>query len=261
MLYFVFGYRRKIVRDNIERAFVDESMVFHRSVEKRFYRHFCDLILEGVKNFSIREEEVRRRFIIHNPELVDNFILQGKNVIITGGHYNNWELYALAMPLFHRCDGIALYKPIHNKLLNRKVQKSRSKFGLKLIPQKEIKAYFDRDPAKRKYGFVFGADQSPRKSSKAFWLKFLERDTAVLFGAEKYAVTYDAPVVFGEITKEKRGYYSLKYHLVADKPLETTYGDITKGHTSILEKMIKKRPEFWLWSHKRWKHQKSKFSN
>lgn len=245
-----------MVRTNLELSFPDKNATDRRQIERLYYRHFCDLIVEGIKNFSISKQEVESRFFIENPEMVDQYLGSGRHVIITGGHYNNWELYALAMPLYHRFSGLAIYKKLHNRFLDEKLRSSREKYGLKMIPMKATTDYFNRDAKRPKYGFVFGADQSPRNGSNAYWMKFLNQDTALLFGAEKYAKEYDAPVVFGEITKVKRGYYSLKYQLITDHPKETPYGYITEGHTKILEGMIQRNPPFWLWSHKRWKHKK-----
>jgi len=158
--------------------------------------------LKGFKNFSISKQEVESRFLL-KPEMVDQYLGSGRHVIITGGHYNNWELYALAMPLYHRFSGLAIYKKLHNRFLDEKLRSSREKYGLRMIPMKVTRDYFNRDAKRPKYGFVFGADQSPRNGSNAYWMKFLSQDTALLFGAEKYAKEYDAPVVFGEITNDK----------------------------------------------------------
>ncbi|MBL4706707.1 MAG: lysophospholipid acyltransferase family protein, partial [Flavobacteriales bacterium] len=227
-----------------------------RKVERQFYQHFCDIIVESLKNFTVSRKRVAKRMVIENPEIMDQFHEQGRNVIVVGGHYNAWELYALAMPIYHKHVGVGVYKPLSNKFFDNKLRTSREKYGLELIPMKESAQYFANENNKGKYAFILGSDQSPSNPSNAYWMDFMSQDTPVLFGAEKNAKQYNLPIVFGHATKVRRGYYTLKYTLLFDNSAETSYGEITKSHTQFLEKIILQKPQFWLWSHRRWKHKR-----
>jgi KDO2-lipid IV(A) lauroyltransferase len=245
-----------VIRPNLERSLKHLSKKELRRVERQFYQHFCDLVVESLKNFTVSERQVRKRFIIKNPEIIDKFWDEGRDVIIAGGHYNAWELYALAMPLFHKHTGVGIYKPLSDKFFDHKLRSSRERFGLKLISMKESTRQFAtiNSPAKR--AFIMGADQSPSNPENAYWMTFLNQETGVLFGTEKYAKKHNLPVIFGKAIKVKRGYYSLTYEVLFDEPAQEKYGEITEKHTHILEKQILDKPQYWLWSHRRWKHKR-----
>ena len=144
-----------------------------------------------------------------------------------------------------------------NKFMDVKMRKTRGKFGLDLIPMKLTKKYFDERSSTPR-AIIFAADQSPSNSKKSYWTTFLNQDTAVQFGVEKYAKEDNWPVIYGEIRKVKRGDYEVKYEVICENPSEMQYGEITELHTKALEKSILKAPEYWLWSHRRWKHKRPK---
>ena len=222
---------------------------------RKFYKHLCDLILESLKGFTISEEQVRARMKVRNPEVADQFFDQGKDIIFVGGHYNNWEMLALGIGLITKHIPIGIYKPLNNKFFNQKVLDSRQKYGLLMCPMKQTKAHFDNKLDKPK-ALIFGADQRPGNANKAYWMEFLNQDTPISFGVEKYGKEYNLPIVFGTIHKIKRGYYEFEYTLLFEEPAKTEYGDISKSHSLKLEKDINENPECWLWSHKRWKHKR-----
>jgi KDO2-lipid IV(A) lauroyltransferase len=150
---------------------------------------------------------------------------------------------------------IGIYKPLKNKFFDQKMRSTRSKYGLLMIPTKKVKHYLDElkdTPTLTLFGF----DQSPGNPNKAYWTEFLNQDTAVLFGTEKFAKDYNYPVLYGRINKEKRGYYSFEFFKVTDHPRETKPGEITEKITRMLEDDIRNIPQYWLWSHKRWKHKR-----
>lgn len=255
LFYYGLGYRKKVVLKNIQQSFPEKTHAEHIIICKKFYRHFCDLILESLKVFTISEKEVRKRMVFKNPELLNTYFHRHQSIIIAGGHYNNWELFAVAVdaPMLHQA--IAIYKPLTNRFFDAKMRTTRSKYGLRMISTKIVKEIFD-EQKNNLTAMIFGIDQSPSKAAKSYWMKFLHQDTAVLFGTEKYAKEYNYPVVFGHITKEKRGHYSFEFFPVCDEPQQTSHGEITEKITTMLEADIKNQPEFWLWSHKRWKHKK-----
>lgn len=259
VLFFVFynvlGYRMKVIAGNIDRSFPDLSRAEKKAIVRSFYRHFCDLIVESLKVFSITEAQVKERFIVRNPELLNKYFEQGTSVILAGGHYNNWELFAVAIdqPLKHQA--VAVYKPLTNAYFDQLMRVSRGKYGLKMIPISVVKKEFEKSREELAV-FILATDQSPGKKTKAYWMNFLNQETAVLFGTEKYATEYNYPVVYGCINKLKRGHYEVVFELVHDQPADTPYGFITEAHTRLLERDILRKPEFWLWSHRRWKHKK-----
>jgi KDO2-lipid IV(A) lauroyltransferase len=254
IMYRVIGYRKEVVFTNLKNSFPNKSKQELKKIMSDFYRHLCDIIMESVKGFTISEKQLRKRLIIKNPEFSNYFADKRQSIIFVGGHYNNWEICAQAFAMYsnHKCIGI--YKPLSNAFINDKIYTSRSKYGMHLISMKQTKKSFqDGDEPK---AIVFGSDQNPANPKRAHWVQFLNQDTGVLFGVERYAKEYDWPVVFVSIRKTKRGYYEVEYSLVTDNPNEEPHGKITEDFTKRLEQDIINQPQYWLWSHKRWKHKR-----
>jgi KDO2-lipid IV(A) lauroyltransferase len=256
LLFKLLGYRKKVVFQNITSSFPEKTTEAHQKIMENFYRHFCDIVVESLKGFVISEKELRERFKIVNSGLANDYFKQGKDVVFVGGHYNNWEILAqgVNLELAHKIVGI--YKPLSNKYFDRKMRKSREKHGMLLCPIKETKAFLARDLGRPK-GTIFAIDQSPGNPKKSYWMQFLNHDTPVLFGAEKYAKADNLSVIFCTINKLKRGYYQGELKLICDNPAATDYGQITELNTKMLEKDILAHPEFWLWTHRRWKHKRN----
>lgn len=257
LIYNVVGYRKKVVINNIKKSFPHLTEAEHILLSKKFYRHFCDLVVESLKIFTITEDEVKQRMKIVNPEFINPYFEAGKDMILAGGHFNNWELFAVAIaaPLKH--ETFAIYQPLKNKFFDDKMRSTRGKFGLKLISTKAVKQLFEELSKKPKIT-IFAIDQSPGKKSSSYTMEFLNQETQVLFGTEKYSKTYNCPVVFGRINKLKRGYYNFEFIEVIENPQEREHGEITEHVTHLLERDINCNPEYWLWSHKRWKYKPSK---
>ena len=253
LLYKIIGYRKNVVLQNIANSFPDKSAEERLIIASDFYRHFCDLIVESLKIFSISREEVNQRMKVVNPAFIDRFYDQGKNVIMAGGHYNNWELFAMAIDGGIKHKAVAIYKPLTSQFFDKKMRESRSKYGLEMISTKKVEEEFKRENAPLR-AIIFGIDQSPGSARNSYWATFLNQDTAMLFGAEKYAKEYDFPVITAHINKVKRGHYTIEFTDCIEEPTKTNYGDITKRINLLLEKEIIKKPQYWLWSHMRWKH-------
>lgn len=252
LIYRVFGYRRKVVLENIRNSFPEITVRECKQIEKEFYRHLSDLVVESVKAFSISKENCIKRMVVINPEIFEPYYDKGQSVIAIGGHNGNWEMYAVAgaIQLKHRVE--ALYTAFQNRFFDAKMRVSRSRFGFKMIPT-STKEELDPDNGKPKLA-IFAIDQCPRKTQRVHWMTFLNQETAVQFGAEKYARTHDTPVFFGNIYKVKRGHYEVKYELICEDPKEMEHGEIIAEGTRRLEKTIRNQSAYWLWSHKRWKH-------
>ena len=254
VIYKVVGYRKEVVLTNLKNSFPDKNKQELNKIMGNFYRHFCDVIMESLKGFTISEKELRRRLIIKNPKFSNNFADKGQSIIFVGGHYNNWEICAQAFAMHSNHDCIGIYKPLSNAFINNKIYTSRSKYGMNLVAMKQAKKSFEEKSKPR--AIVFGSDQNPSSPNRAHWMQFLNQDTAVLFGVEKYSKEYDWPVVFVSISKVKRGYYEVEYSLITDKPTEQPHGKITEDFTNRLEQDIINQPQYWLWTHKRWKHKR-----
>lgn len=254
--YGLIGYRKDVVRENIENSFPDYSTEQVNSLIKKFYHHFTDLVVESLKLFSISKKEVIERCIISNPEVIDKYHERGKPVVIVAGHFNNWEMLAVSMNAQVKHQIIGIYAPLANAFFEAKFSKSRTKLGTRLLSKHAVKEYFNND-IEQNVALVFGADQSPQfLKENTYWTTFLNQDTPVMFGSEKYAVRYNYPVIFMAITKTKRGYYKTHFTLVEENPQSSAYCSITERHTRLLEKQILEKPEFYLWSHMRWKHKR-----
>ncbi len=255
IIYRVLGYRKKVVTKNLVNSLPHKSMDEIKNIRKNFYKHFTDFLFESFKIFSITEKEVLERFKVLNPEVLKPYADANQSVIIVGGHYNNWEMLAVGIDHYIEHQSVAIYSKLANKFVNGKVLKSRGKYGLRLIPRHEVKAFFAE--TKELTATLFGADQSPSIAKKVYWTEFLNQDTPVMFGVEKFAKEKDYPVIYGGMTKVKRGHYEFEFEVLFDKPLEAPYGEITKVHTKRLETQILEDPQYWLWTHKRWKRKRT----
>ncbi|HLG03960.1 MAG TPA: lysophospholipid acyltransferase family protein [Bacteroidia bacterium] len=255
-LYDVFRYRRKVVMKNIRASFPDRSEVELHLVESRFYSQLCDTILEGFKMFSISRSQLQRRIKTINPEVIDKFYAAGKNVIIAVGHFNSWELLLTGFDSFIRHRAVVIYQPLTNSFFDKKIREARGRMGTKMLAAKNVKNFFSTQ-AGELTATVFAIDQSPSSPERCYWMNFLNQETPVLFGTEKYAKEFDLPVIYARLKKIRRGYYTLEFEEVTSEPQSTAYGTITEKATRMLEKDVLTAPESWLWSHRRWKHRKS----
>lgn len=255
MIYYVVGYRKKVVLQNLRNSFPEKSEKECIEINKKFYRHFCDLVVESLKAFTISKKQVSKRVICTNPEVINKYYDQKRSVIIAGGHYNNWEIFAVAVDALIKHDTVGIYTPLKNSFFDGKMRSTRGKYGLEMIATKEVKSFFDQNK-QRLTATIFGCDQSPSNPKSAYWMEFLKQDTGVQFGVEKFSKEYNYPVLYGRINKVKRGYYTLDFIDVSANPNTTSYGEITETVTRLLEKDIQTAPQYWLWTHRRWKHKR-----
>jgi KDO2-lipid IV(A) lauroyltransferase len=251
-LYHILRYRRELVKGNINRSFPENTADANHVIIKKFYHHLSDLIVESIMLFGLSKEEIIKRGQITNPEILQPYYEQGRSVCLVGGHYNNWEMLttSIGTQIPHQADGI--YTRLQNRWMDRKVNTSRSRFGMRLVHKKTVAEHFEHT-ANELTATIFAVDQSPRKSQKVYWLDFMEQKTAVAFGAEKYARKYNWPVLYGHIGKVSRGHYTLTLELLSENPNSEIVGKITEMHTRVLEAEIRNNPAYWLWTHNRWK--------
>ena len=255
IMYYIIGYRKKVIEGNIYGAFPDLDEKERKKIVKKFYLHFCDLIVEAIKNFTVSEKQIKKRVTFSNVELPDALFDKGKSVITIGGHFGNWEMFAIAAGNVMKHKQYGIYKPLSDKFFDGKMKSSRGAYGMNMIPMKETKSYFEVEYS-APISIIFGSDQWPSKPERAYWTTFLGRETPFLYGAEKYAREFDWPVVYCEILRVKRGYFNVKYHLLTETPNDLKDGDIIDSFVRKLEKTIEGNKPYWLWSHKRWKKTK-----
>jgi KDO2-lipid IV(A) lauroyltransferase len=256
LLYYFPSYRRKVVGTNLKNSFPEKSEKELRVIEKRFYHHLSDLFLETFKLIHMSEKQQLRRFTYSNLEVIDKLRNENRDVVALLGHYNNWEWPTL-LPKFMKYPTVIIYKPLQNKYFNNFINKQRSKYGIILTPMSlVIREILNYRQKKINTISIFISDQTPAKGDIKFWTPFLNQDTPVFTGAEKIALKYDMAVVFFHIQKKKRGYYNLDIELLFDHTAGLPEHTITETFTRRLEEVIKENPEYWIWSHRRWKHKR-----
>lgn len=248
----VLRYRRKIVFTNLKNSFPDKTDAELRSIARRYYRHLSDILVESLKSFSMREEDLVNRYRCTNPEVLNEYFKQGKSVICVAGHYGNWEWGGAASgtQLLHK--PIGFYKPLSNPYIDEYVQETRATGRTRLASITRTAETFIQDWGEPAVFFMI-ADQSPSSTRLAFWVDFLNQETATLHGPEKYARIHRLPVFFASVNKVRRGYYTITFTLVASDPEQAKTGEITSRFMNLLEQEIKIQPSYYLWSHRRWK--------
>jgi Kdo2-lipid IVA lauroyltransferase/acyltransferase len=255
LIYYVIGYRKKVVLENIQNSFPEKTEKQHREIMRKYYRHFMDLVFESLKGFTVSEHQIKKRFKWRNPEIINKYYDKGKDIILVGGHYNNWEMFAHGIGISVKHLPIGIYKPLSNKFFDHKMKSSRQRFRLKLFSMRNTGKSLETDFGEPN-ALLLMNDQSPSNNKKTYWTKFLNQDTALSFGTERYAKKYNRPVIYCTIHKVKRGFYEVEFKLITDDPQSMPDGYIVEMSARELEKDIIEMPEYWLWTHRRWKHKR-----
>ncbi|WP_232282893.1 lysophospholipid acyltransferase family protein [Pedobacter sp. BAL39] len=253
VVYYLVGYRKKIVRENLQRSFPEKSPEELRKIEKQFFRFFADLTFETIKMHSISRSELERRFKFKNLEQIEKYFRKGESILACTGHYGNWEwgMMALGMHLSEKC--YVIYKPLNNRIFDQWFHNMRTKFGNVFVPMRQtlrVLSSVRKEPTM----FCFASDQSPVKGESRYWMNFLNQPTAALLGLEKIAVQTDRPIFYFKLKVIKRGYYEVECVPIVLHPKKTGTHEITDTHFQFLASIIKEDPAYWLWSHRRWKN-------
>lgn len=254
-LFKVFKYRRTVVETNLRESFPDRSEKEIQELVSKFYTNLSDVLIEGIKAFTMTHKQVIKRHHVVNPEVVDPLTEAQRSFIAVPCHYGNWEWGSMSGSLQLPQQNVVFYKPLNNKWVDKFVRWSRAKYRSNLVSVYKTARVFQQY-APNNSVFIMASDQSPSNIRKAIWVKFLGRDTAFLHGPEVYARKFNLPVVFVDIQRIKRGFYELELSLITDNPSELNEGEITQRYAKKLETAILNKPENWLWSHRRWKHTK-----
>ena len=264
LVHHVIGYRKKIVRKNLTNSFPDKSIDEIRQIEKGFYHFFCDYIVETIKQFSISKEEMKKRMVISGvEEMKDRMEKENKTFcFIYLGHFCNWEWIA-SLPYWVPNDILCaqIYHPLYNKAFDKLFLRIRNKFGGECIPMKEtLRRIIELRRAKQKTIIGFISDQAPKWNSIHHFVDFLNQETPVFIGTEKIAKQVDALVYYGDVRRVKRGFYTCEFKPMTEKPVkEIPDWELTDAYAHLLEEMISRHPNFWLWSHNRWKRTKEEW--
>jgi len=252
LIYYVFGYRKGVVSQNIENSFPDKNKQEIKTIVRKYYRHLSDNIVESVKGYGMNTKQLHKRYKVTNPEILEEYYNSGQNLIALASHYGNWEwgISSVATQFNHQC--ISLYMPMSNKYVEDYMKKIRAKGGMQLVSVKDTKEAFSANREKPAM-FIMAADQNPGKLDYAIWMKFMNQITPCLHGPEAYSKKYDLPLIYFNVQKVKRGYYTLEVTKLIDNPRDTGLGDITIEYMRTVESVITAKPEYYLWSHRRWK--------
>lgn len=259
VVYYVVGYRKKVVEQNLRNSFPEKSERELKQIEKDFYRQLADIIVETIRLALMRPEELRRRITFTNQQLLDNYVKQGTPVITMGSHAANWEwiLPAGAVQFSFPTNGI--YKSLHNPFFEAYMLHARSQLGARLIEMKDTSRDFVRN---RKVPRVVAmlSDQTPMRSEIEYWTIFLHQDTPFYVGAEKLSNMFKYPVLYLDVQRTSRGHYTLTFETLTDGTKPATTGEeqfpVTELFAKKLETTIRRSPADYLWTHKRWKHKR-----
>ena len=255
VIRYIIKYRKTVTIENLTLSFPEKNSKEILKIYKLFQKHLTDLGAEMVKMLSISKKNVAKRYKCVNPELVNQFYHQGKSVILLSSHYNNWEWMVLRLDDMFLHKGIGVGKANTNKIFEKWINERRTRFGTEVVFADKIRDTFEEKIKKNELcNYMMLGDQSPNNLKKSYLTTFFHQESCMIYGPEYFAKKYNFPVIYYEVTKRKRGFYEVYLELITEKPQETATGEIIEKYVQLLEKTIKKAPQFWLWSHKRWKN-------
>ncbi len=256
ILYYIIRYRKNIVFKNLKNSFPEKSNKEQMLIAKKYYKHLADLFTENFALLSMSKNKSLSFITFNNLNLLESYYKKNKNLIVITGHYNNWEFLTIT-PLFTDYKIISVYKTLSNKAFDELTYKMRSRHGALPVPMKKsIKTVIDYKNKNIPFILFLVADQRPLKKDIRYWTKFLNQDTPIFLGAEKIAKKLNTAVLYVQVNKISRGKYESNYIELCNNPASTEQYEITEKHTRILESIIRNKPEYWLWSHNRWKYTK-----
>ncbi|MFK7780962.1 lysophospholipid acyltransferase family protein [Psychroserpens sp.] len=254
LLYRIVGYRKKVVQENLNLVFPEKSKAEINDITKKFYHHLCDMMVESIKSLTISEAQLKKRFTFKNVEVIKNLEKDNKSTILICAHYGSWE-WIFILQTYVKSKGHAIYKRIENKYFDKLVKRIRAKYNTKLITTKETIPILIASKERGELtinGFV--SDQSPRRRKALHWNDFMNIKVPIHTGAEMLAKKLDMAVVFFSVKRLKRGYYETTFKTITTSPNEYKDFEITDIFLRLVEEQIYDAPEFYLWTHKRWKY-------
>ena len=254
LFYYIIGYRKEVVLNNLQLAFPEKELSELLSIRKKFFKHFTDLFVESVKAFTITKKTSMKRYKYLNPELIDDLYDKGRSIAFVGAHQANWE-WSISIPLHVKIQCFGAYTRIGNKYFDKTVKDSRMKFGFIGYKTTEtVKSMAHNFDNGIQGLYLLLSDQSPQVHKTHYWNEFMGVKVPIHTGAEMLAKKFDMAVVNYTVKKVKRGYFEVTFETITEHPKEFKNYDVTDKYLAITERNIHDQPEYYLWSHKRFKH-------
>jgi len=256
LLYYIARYRRDVVHENLIRSFPEKSPEEIKSITRKFYRHLSDLGLETIKFNQMSEKQINKRLKVNNLDIYEEYNKQGKSIIVLGMHHNNWE-WSGSLQRFIKAQFLVVYNPVRkNKALERFILDTRERFGAKSIQvNHSVRTALEFNNSERTGALMLAADQTPPHYSQ-FWTTFLNQETSFFAGPMKIAKKTNQPVIVHHTRKISRGHYEVFHYKLIENPADYKQEEILLAYVAKLEQIIQDEPEYWLWSHRRWKHKR-----
>mgnify|MGYP003605948192 FL=1 len=257
ILYFVVGYRKKVVFQNLKNSFPEKSDSELKIIRKKFYHNFCDYLVETLKSFTIPSHELRVRVQHLNQDVFHEAKKENKNVILLAGHIFNWEWFNALATIIPQEKSFPVYRKVQSSFWEQKVKAIRNRFGNHALEAKEVIRHIFKNTNDGNSVYMFVADQTPHSSEVTYGLEFLHQKTPAFVGYDKLSTRMDLVFVYCEMKKVKRGYYQINYHRIYPDGEKFQEYEVVRKFHKMLETTINKRPDNYLWSHRRWKYQDS----
>ncbi|MDC8104225.1 lysophospholipid acyltransferase family protein [Chryseobacterium sp. PTM-20240506] len=255
--YYIVGYRKNVITQNLTRSFPLKSKKEIAEIRKKFYRNFSDYLVETVKSFSISQTEARVRMQHINQDVFHEVQKEGKNVILLAGHVFNWEWINALATIVPQKNCHPVYRKVNSEFWENQMKKVRNKFGNKALEANEVILNIFRSKNDGDSIYMFVADQTPHVSHVNYGLEFLDQRTPVFIGYDKLATRMDLAFIYCEMKKVKRGFYQVNYHRIYPDSEKFVEHEVVKKFHKLLENTLHKRPDNYLWSHRKWKYQDS----
>lgn len=258
VMYHMVKYRRVVTRKNLLNAFPEKAEAEIVGIEKAFYHHFCDYLLETIKLMHISDKQMKRHMRFTNPELVEQLRQDGRPIFLYLGHQCNWEyVISITMWMHPDLEAVQVYHPLSDKAIDKLMYKLRSRFNSVGVTQKQALRYIISSVREGKH-IILGliADQRPAWNPESVWMDFLNQDTPIITGSEAMGRKLNAHFIYGSMKCVRRGYYELTYYPI--EPIEGDEHGYSKRYMQMLEADIKEQPHMWLWTHNRWSRKRPK---
>jgi len=251
--YYIIGYRKKVVFSNLRRVFPDKPEKEIAKLAKSFYRHFCDFLLELVKTISIPMTSLGKRMIFTNPELFGDLAAENRSFALVAAHYNNWEWFNI-LPTKMAHAFIAIYRPLNSKSMDKLSRAIRARYNPVLVPMEGVfREAVNTRNRNQLFSIFFLADQRPPRKNR-YWTTFLGQEASFFEGVEKLSRKLELAVVFMDMRKTGRGKYELTLKKLFNNAAETLENEVMQACIREMENEILAAPQYWLWSHNRFKH-------
>ncbi len=257
IVYYLVRYRVKVTRSNLCNAYPSRTPSELHRIEKAYYHHICDLMVEGIHNLYASPRSILQRYHFTNRQLINAYYEKGQSVILMSSHYNNWEYMVSSLNFQVHLHAIGVGKPLNNKSVASYITRRRSRFGTEIVDQTNVRqtvAYYQEHHVPCAYMML--SDQAPSNEHKSYWTLFMHQETPFLYGAEYFARKYNLPVIYYEVDKVRRGHYQVRFSPLCEQPDQVPQYAITARYVQLLSDTINRAPQYWLWSHKRWKRKR-----